>query len=195
MDPEIVSLGIQLTDTALRNTASAIADRITAAKARKKDQETIAELEDIISSLISDKNDLVRIAQVYEQELAGQRISQSEVEYITGNLIPILKQLAAAGANEDGTDSGTERAIDAVASLLSVETVNILQLVGFNFKQAVGEPLTRLIAQLISSKEPSDAERNNELQALLVKRDIAYFNIAQDPEAYKRFRELSPSAS
>src|SRR6266511_836805 len=68
VDPEIYSLSVQLADTAIRNTASAIGDKITAAKARKKDQETIAELEEIISNLISDKNDLVRIAQAYEQE-------------------------------------------------------------------------------------------------------------------------------
>jgi len=195
VDPEIYSLSVQLADTAIRNTASAIGDKITAAKARKKDQETIAELEEIISNLISDKNDLVRIAQAYEQELAGRRISHSDVEYITRNLIPILKQLVTAAASEQGADSDTERTIDAVASLLSVETVNILQLVGFNFKRAVGEPLTQLIAQLISSKAPLEAERNNELQTLLAKRDIAYINLAQNPEAYERLKKIFGSAT
>jgi hypothetical protein len=136
MDPELYSLGVQLADAALRNTASSVGDRITAAKARKRDQETIGELEEVINNLISDKNELVRIAQAYEQELAGQRISQSDVEYITTNIVPLLKRLEMAGNKTGAGDSDVESTLDAVMPLLSVETINILQLVGFNFKRA-----------------------------------------------------------
>ena len=193
MDPELYSLSVQLADTAIRNTASAVSDKITAAKARKRDQETIAELEEIISNLISDKNNLVRIAQAYEQELVAQRISQADVEYITGNLIPILKQLVEASATAEGADPTLESNIDAVASILSVETLNILQLIGFNFKRAVGEPLTELVARLISTRAPVDAVGSQVLQELAAKRELAYINLAQDPESYARLREMSRS--
>ncbi len=83
MDPELQALGIQLADATVRNTAGAVADRINAARAKKKDIETIAELEEIVNNLISDKAELVRIAQAYEQELVAQRISPADVQYIT----------------------------------------------------------------------------------------------------------------
>jgi len=51
MDPQLQALGVQFAETAVRNTAGAVADRITAAKARKKEQVTIAELEEIVYSL------------------------------------------------------------------------------------------------------------------------------------------------
>jgi len=172
-----------------------VSDKITAAKARKRDQETIAELEEIVSNLISDKNDLVRIAQAYQQELIAQRISQADVEYITANLIPILKQLAQAGAGADDADPNLESNLDAVASILSVETVNILQLVGFNFKRAVGEPLTDLVARLISSRAPLDTERSQVLHELGTKRDLAYIDLARDPESYARLQEMFVSKS
>jgi hypothetical protein len=190
MDPAVVSLSVQLADTAIRNTAATVADKIAAAKARKRDQETIAELEEIISSLISDKNDLVRIAQAYEQELAGHRISQSDVQYIADNVIPILRSLAAA-ASEDDADSDLEQQVEALASIVSAETVNILQLVGFNFRRAIGEPLTQLVAQLILSKAPPEDGHNNELQALQIKREMAYISLAQDAKAFARLKELS----
>ena len=76
-------LGVQLADTAIRNTAGSIADRITAAKGRRRDQETIAELEDIVYGLLSDKSELVQIAQAYEQEFVAQRISADDISYIS----------------------------------------------------------------------------------------------------------------
>jgi hypothetical protein len=65
---QIADLGIRLGDTVLRNTTGAIADRIQTAKAKRSDKETINELEEIINSLISDKNELVQIAEAYKQE-------------------------------------------------------------------------------------------------------------------------------
>lgn len=94
MDPNLQALAVQLADTALRNTTGAIADRITAAKARKQDQTTIAELEEIISGLLMDKAELVRIAQAFHDEFVAERISSTDIGYITENLLPIVRQLA-----------------------------------------------------------------------------------------------------
>lgn len=91
MDHQLQTLALQLADTTVRNTAGSIADRVATAKARKKDRETIAELEEIISSLTSDKNELVRISQAFEQELVAQRISQTDVEYISTHLSPCFR--------------------------------------------------------------------------------------------------------
>jgi hypothetical protein len=42
--------------------------------------------------------------------------------------------------------------MEIIKPLLSVETLTVLQLLGFNFKQAIGEPLTELVAGLIAAK-------------------------------------------
>ena len=39
-----------------------------------------------------------------------------------------------------------------IKPILSKETFNILQILGFNFKKAIGEPMTEWIASLIKSK-------------------------------------------
>jgi|ERR1035441_88981 hypothetical protein len=191
MDPQFQTLGIQLTNAALRNAASTVAERIGAAKARKKEQETIAELEDIVNGLLSDKSELVRIAQAYEEELVAQRISQSDIEYLSGNLVPIITKLAEqAGVEQDGDLASVQTLIETLKPILSVETVTILQLIGFNFKKAVGEPLTDLVAKLIASRAKVDADRIQEIQALALKREVAYLEIARDPDAYARWQDI-----
>ena len=75
MDSDLQNLVVQLADAALRNSAGAIADRITSAKARRRNEETIAELENVVDALQSDKNELLRIARAFEEEMVAQRIS------------------------------------------------------------------------------------------------------------------------
>lgn len=192
MDPQLQTLTIQLTETAVRNTAGSIADRITAAKARKKDQDTIAELEEIVSNLQSDKSELVRIAQAYEEELVAQRISAEDIEYISSNFVPLFRHLIEAGAANSGQEVAAAREmIDLIQPLLSVETVTVLQLIGFNFRKAIGEPLTELVSRLILSRVQSDSALALEIQRLNLVRETAYLDIAQNPEAYARLVNVS----
>jgi hypothetical protein len=184
MDPQLQMLADQLADTTIRNTAGAIADRIATAKARKRDQETIAELEEIINGLVSDKSELVRIAQAFEQELVAQRISVTDIEYISANFVPLLGQLIESAAASNGEDAAAARkTIDLILPLLSVETVTVLQLLGFNFRKAIGEPMTELVSKLILSKAQADPTLTLELNRL-------YLDVALDPEAHSRLTSM-----
>jgi hypothetical protein len=187
MDPELQTLAVQLADAALRNTAATVADRIGAAKARRKNEDTIAELEEIVTGLVSDKSELVRIAQAYEEELVAQRISASDIEYISTNFVPILQRLMESAASERGEDTASIQAmIELLQPILSVETVTVLQLIGFNFRKAIGEPLTSLVNQLISSRSPTNPTMILEIKRLELLREVAYFEVARDPDAHER---------
>lgn len=145
MDPELTALGMQLANTAVRNSASTVAERIGAARTRKRDQETIAELEEIVNELVADKAELVRIAQAYEEELVTQRLSPENVEYIIRSVVPVLERFMA----ESGDEAAVQKMMEVLQPILSVETLTVLQLVGFNFKRALGEPLTEVLHQKI----------------------------------------------
>ncbi|HYT45080.1 MAG TPA: hypothetical protein VEP90_22325, partial [Methylomirabilota bacterium] len=90
---QVAALTIRLGEAGIRNTAGVVYNKIQTVKAKKNDKETINELEEIINSLIADKNELVQIAQAYEQEFVAQQISQEDIEYITKSFIPVLKKL------------------------------------------------------------------------------------------------------
>lgn len=186
IDPEIVKLGVEFAEVAARNTAAIITDKIRAAKTNRDKQQAINELEQIISELISDKQKLIRLAQAYQDELVGRRISAGDIKYINEKLVPIVEQLAANSDAEGAAKAAG--AIELIKPLLSVEMMHILQLIGFNFRRAIGEPLTELVASLITSKSPSD--NHGELESLQLQREIAIYKLALDGEAYARLKEL-----
>ncbi len=189
---QIADLGIRLGDTVLRNTTGAIADRIQTAKAKRSDKETINELEEIINSLISDKNELVQIAEAYKQEFVAQQISQEDIEYITDNFIPVLKDLINQTSSDQNSVGATdiEKTIDSLTPLLSVEMLTVLQLVGFNFKKAIGEPLTLLLQKFITSKVPAEPQSDLESTKLLVTLNTEALKVAQDKDASDRLERL-----
>lgn len=182
----LAELGVKLTESAVRNTAGAISDKISSIKAKRDDKQTIRELEDIVNNLLDDKSELVRIAQAYEQELVSQKISDEDIAYITTTLIPLVETFI------EKTEDERERAkyqenLDMVKAVLSKETITVMQLIGFNFKQAIGEPLTSLIRRLIESKMPiNDAE----LKRLNVINSNLSIEIAKDEAATNRLMKL-----
>ncbi len=192
VDPQFADLGVRLGETVVRNTAGAIASRIQTLTAKKNDREPINELEEIIYSLIGDKSELGRIAQAYEQELVAQQISKKDIEYITERFIPVLKDLInqTSGGENTATTTNIEQAIDALTPLLSVEMMTVLQLVGFNFKRAIGEPLTLLLQKFITSKVPADPQSTLEYNKLAMTFNIEVAKIAQDKDATDRLERL-----
>lgn len=191
IDPQVAELGVRLGEVAVRNAASGISDRIRKARAKKQNQETINELEEIVNDLLADKSEIVQIARAYEQELVAQKISESDVEYITSRLIPKLKEfMERTAASQGESTQQAQEMIDLLSPLLSIETITVLQLIGFNFKRAIGEPLTTVVSQMIISKAQTDPKASLELQRLIAEREIAYVELAKDREAYDRLMRV-----
>lgn len=188
--PEVQQLAANLAASLARNGAQMVVDRVRQAKASGRQEDTISQLEEIITELTEDKNNLARISQAYQAELIAQRLTPGDVKYITDTVVPLVEQLAGLS----GTDSAdVQRLINLLRPLLSVETVNILQMLGFNFRRAVGEPLTELVRRSIvarSAPEPAVAER---LQELNLQRETAYLQIALDPDAFARLQTINAS--
>lgn len=180
MDPQIAELTTRLAEVAVRNTASVVSDRIRAAKAQRKDRAVIAEMDEIITSLINDKNEAIQIAQALDEKFVAQRISDEELTHVTNTLVPIIEKLAEAA--EVGDAGAT---IELLKPVLSAETLKVLQALGFNFKQAIGEPLTALLRALILKQSP-DPETDD----LKAQQQIESMRLALDPEAFARFYAL-----
>ena len=77
--------------------------------------------------------------------------------------------------------------LDAFKSLLSIQTLNVLQLIGFNFKQGIGEPLTDLLKNIINGSNKNRLQKYNELA---LERELEILKIVQDEEAFDRFRNM-----
>ena len=171
----VAETAVKLADSAVRNTAGIVTDKITKIKAKRDDKQTIRELEDIVNELLEDKSELIRIAKTYEQELVSQKITEKDIKYITDNVLPLLEKFVPANQKET---------VDQIKSVISVETLTIMQLLGFNYKRAIGEPLTALLQKTIESKIPANSTTNQKMQ-------LAIIELVKDPEAAKRYEILT----
>lgn len=174
----LTKAGIDLAAIAVKNTAALVHDRIKTAKTKKDLKEQNNELQEIINDLLMDKAELLRVAQIYEQELASQKITDDDIKYITKNIFPILEKFMPGTKSES---------LEQIKSIFSKETLTILQLIGFNYKKAIGEPLTRLMGSFIESKVTKKPELEiDQNQALL-----AMMDLAKDEKAFNRFKEIT----
>jgi hypothetical protein len=149
LDPDITKVLAQLSEVVARNTVGAIQTRVATAKATKQHENTVNELTEIINQLVEDRVQLVGIATTLREQLLAQRITTEEITYITDKLIPTVEDLGGLG------DDDNAEAIEAIKKLVSVEMLTVLQLVGFNFKAAIGEPLTKVVEGLILQLAPN----------------------------------------
>ena len=189
---QLAELGIRLAEAAARNTAIAVTTQIRAIKAKKNDKETITELEGIINTLLSEKTELIGIAESYKQELVARQITPEEITYITENFIPRLQELLGQ-APSNATIANTaniDQFMDIIKSLLSVEILTVLQLIGFNYKKAIGEPLTLWVQKLITSKIPADPQITLELNRVSMLLSTEAYRMAQNQEASERLEHL-----
>ncbi len=187
LTPEMITLGTELATVAGRKSVELIFDKIRALKQKGDKDEIISNLEEIINDLISDKNKLIQISQAYEENLITQKITQDEIDYITNSIIPILEEFLKKSGQDDSEK--IQSGIDAIKPILSKEIFNIMQILGFNFKQAIGEPLTELLASFIRSNVIK-TEKTLELQILTQQREVEYLKICQDENAYKRLMSI-----
>ncbi len=144
IDP-ILELAGKLKEVSVRNTAEAVYDKIKLVKQKNNDNETVNVLEDLINNLITDKNELIQITKCYEQEFITRDISNEDIEYITRELLPIVTTFLPFSG-------GDNEFVSTIKKVLSAETLKILKLLGFNYKEAIGQPLTSLVAKAIENQ-------------------------------------------
>lgn len=187
LSPEMITLGTELATITGRMSVQAIFDKMKAVKQKENKEETISNLEEIINELIADKNSLIRISQAYEEKLITQKMTETEIDYITTSVVPLLEELLKQSNRNDSAKM--QEGLDLIKQLVSKETFNIMQILGFNFKKAIGEPLTELLASLIRSKI-NTTENAIELQKLAHEREVEFFKVCQDEDAYNRLMRV-----
>ncbi|ALE06217.1 hypothetical protein AL755_13315 [Arthrobacter sp. ERGS1:01] len=101
-------------------------------------------------------------------------------------MVPLVEKLA--GSSQDGDSEKTAQMMESIKPFLSIEKVNVLQLLGFDFRKAIGAPLTQLVERAILSKAPGGAAL--EIQRLQLEREVRYIALAQVPAAHARLAAL-----
>lgn len=142
----MIEMGISLTSLAVKGTVSAVNSKIKVIREEKNVEKVRATYDEIINELISEREEAVRIAQAYKSELDKVEISDENIQHLNntvGRVLEILKIMAPDAPLET---------YEQIKELISIDTLKAIQLLGFNYKSAIGEPLTQLCADAILSK-------------------------------------------
>ena len=190
MDPLITSLLSQLAELTLKNSAASVAERIKTTKATKSDQKTISVLEEIINELIDERNELQRISNALKEHIVAETISEADIKYINENLLDIIEHFVASDTSENSVSrENYAKWVANLRKVLSPELLKILQLLGLNYREAIGVPLTKMIATKIDSDlSPAELARYN---TLAVQRDIELAHVALDEDASRRLMRIT----
>ena len=144
----LAQTGISLTSLAVKGTVSAVATKIKALQTEKNLETVRNKYDELINELLSEREEAIRIAQLYKSEVDRLEISDKDIEHLHETISQILSIL-----KEMSPETNVE-IFSQFQRLININTLKAMQLLGFNFKAAIGEPLTTLCANAILSKEP-----------------------------------------
>ena len=192
---ELLALGKSLTELAVKGTATAVSSKIKAIKEEKNVEKIRSTYDEIINELLIEREEAVRIAQAYKSELEKVVISEEDMQHLHNTVERILEiieksQIAAAeqlGEEAVQTVKAQVESYAQIKELISVDTLKTMQLLGFNYKAAIGEPLTLMLKNFILSKV-TEADALNALMIIVTPEMVA---ILKDEKAYKNFRQLT----
>ena len=147
MEYDVTSLTISLAQALAKDTVDWVRTEIEVAKKMKDLLQAQNEYEAIIQTLVNEKLEIQRIAQQYQQLYSGITISDEDFEHLHKTLSEMLP--VVIGLNPE-TRSGIE-AFQAILDLINVNLLKSMQLIGFDYKEAIGRPLTQLCAGSIEN--------------------------------------------
>ncbi|EEB36107.1 hypothetical protein ANHYDRO_01053 [Anaerococcus hydrogenalis DSM 7454] len=155
MDKELIDLGIRLGELAFVNTTSFVSTKIKSFKNEKDIQKLKNNYEEIINQLLDEKQEAIRIAQAYREEVENTNISDDKIDYLHNTVAKALKVL-------DSYSGDKEMEVTDIVKLIDKDVLKTMQLLGFNYKDAIGQPLTDLCKDYINSKSISNSYQNKE---------------------------------
>ena len=192
---ELLGLGTSLTELAIKGTATAVSNKIKAIKEEKNVEKIRRTYDEIINELLDEREEAVRIAQAYKSELEKVVISDEDIQHLhntVSRILEIIKDIQMTNAEPRG-EAAVEavnnqvRSYEQIKELISVDTLKTMQLLGFKYKAAIGEPLTLMLKNFILSKvtEPDSVMT---LHKIVTPEMV---EILKDKTAYENFKEIT----
>lgn len=148
-------------ELAVKGTSGAIQAKIKSWENEKNVDKLNAHYAEVINNLLAEREQLLLSSQVLVDATRRMMIDEKDIPQLQKTaeaLLDICYRFLPLGEEYDS-------AKQLINTLISAETLRTMQLLGFNFKEAIGEPLTKLIADIINrynqSLNKNQPSRNN----------------------------------
>ena len=159
MQTVILELAKQLASLTAKGTVSGVQTKIASMKNENNIENLKNDYNELIDQLISERAEAIRIARSYKDELEKVEISDDDITHLHNTIekiLDILKETIVVENNDNNREVMKQiSAFEQIKNLISVDTLKTMQLLGFNFKIAIGEPLTNMLKNFITSKSPA----------------------------------------
>lgn len=142
----IANAGAQLAVLAAKGTATTVANKFQAIRSKKQVEDICNSYEELINELVAERAQAISIANAYESELKRYEITDEDIAHLQQTIENVLDIVSVFS---DGKDIAS---FDQFKSLVSVNTLKAMQLLGFDYKKAIGDPLTEVCAGAIKTK-------------------------------------------
>lgn len=183
MDPTVLQLTANLAEVAARQTAVAVSTKVSAIKENKNHQEAVSQLHEIINELVRDRDEILSIANGLKEQLVAQQISDEDITHVVETIIPALRKIF----QQDGAKgvAEAEAILQQVEVIISTDTLRMLQTLGFNYRDAIGRPLTELARNLLMS-QLNTVNHEREVELLRQRNYKLGLEISQDADSHSR---------
>lgn len=155
----IATASSQLAVLAAKGTATQVSNKFLAIRQKKAHEELCNSYEELINELVAERAQAIAIAQAYESELNRYEITDEDIKHLQNTVEHALDILKSFSPDNDLSN------FERFKSLLSVDTLKAMQLLGFDYKKAIGDPLTEVCANAIRmnlGQKQTTASRNNQ---------------------------------
>ena len=141
----MIDLAAQLAALAVKGTATAVTNKIKTVKDVKESEKLRTIYDEVVNELLYERDEAVRIAQAYKSELDRIVISDDDINHLHTTVSSVLEILKGFSPDMD------IESFEQFQSLISVDSLKTMQLLGFNYRAAIGEPLTKVCSDFIAS--------------------------------------------
>lgn len=145
---QAIQAGIMLTNTLAKNTASWVSTKIAQVKKKNEVEEIHKQYEEIINHLLEDNFELQRISMTYQSLYEQLTITDEDIEHLQRT----LKRTLELFIKYDQSYEENRESLELIIELINVDTLKSMQLLGFNYNAAIGEPLTIACSNFIKNK-------------------------------------------
>ena len=142
----LITLGGSLATLALKGTATMVHSKITTLKSEKNLETVRSAYDELINVLLQEREEAIVIAQTYKSEIERVYISDEDMEYLHNTISKVLEVLKVYSGDTIDITS-----LESLKELINKDVLKTMQLLGFNYKEAIGKPLTNLCANAIES--------------------------------------------
>ncbi len=176
MVAEISMLGAALKEVLTSGVADKAVGLVSSVKKNLDKDKTISAYENAFTQLIQENHELKTISMGYRDQFDQIDLSEKDIDYLQQTATRLInlfipeitdekkEELENQLVNQQGQSKQEaelvikqwekeqmkqRKSIEQLVDLIQVDTLRTVQLLGFNYREAIGEPLTELVANSI----------------------------------------------